>query len=396
MASPFFVQPAQYGPALQQAAGAVQQFGEQRQEDQRRQEAEDYKQRAKQAMATAFQSGDPGAIRQAVIEFPEIAETATQMFGFTNEQTEKVARETYRRALSETDPQRRAQILEGGIETVRQFGGRPSIMSRDLQMLRESPEAFERSARAGYAALASDQEYEAMFPNVGTGSGDPARVRTIKFALENAGLKPGTPEYEQALRVELGIEPRAGISAAERIAQDPEATTQVAESKGQIKATEEASQQAIKKSGEAYDKLAVIEGTIPKYDRAIQLVREGANTGVLADRFPDLTAEAVELRNVQNQLGLDVISSVTFGALSEKELQVAMQTALPTNLEGDELVNWLEQKKQANKKLAGYLSEAAQFLGTPGNTVADWEAKRRGGQDSDAQSIDDLINKYAD
>lgn len=216
--NPFFVQPAQYGPALQQAAGAVQQFGQQRQEEQRRQEAEAYKQEARQAMASAFQSGDPMAIRQAVLQYPEIAETATQMFGFTNEQTEQVARETYRRALSEQDPARRAAIMEGGIETVQQFGGNPRNMMGDLEMLRTNPEAFDRSARAGYAALASDQEFKAMFPEAG-GSRLPAGTQEFNALVEAS--KSDDPTVAQAAKIELGIEPRAGtLSADQRTALD--------------------------------------------------------------------------------------------------------------------------------------------------------------------------------
>lgn len=208
MANPFFVQSPNYSQGFNQLAQGVQQFGQQRQEEQRRQEAEAYKQRAKQAMAQAFQSGDPMAIRQAVIEYPEIAETATQMFGFTNEQTEQVARETYRRALSETDPERRAAILEGGIETVAQFGGNPRMMAADLRMLRENPEAFDRSARAGYAALASDQEFEAMFPeasgpNIGTYN--PRDYTTQSFAeFQRTGDPSVLERYESSRIIDVG------------------------------------------------------------------------------------------------------------------------------------------------------------------------------------------------
>lgn len=392
MANPFFVQPAQYGPALQQAAGAVQQFGQQRQEGQRRQEAEAYKQEAKQAMAAAFQSGDPAAIRQAVIQYPEIAEAATQMFGFTNEQTEQVARETYRRALSETDSARRAAILEGGIETVRQFGGRPSVMSRDLQMLRENPEAFERSARAGYAALASDQEYEAMFPE-SSASQAPAGVREFEAMIQAA--ESDNPTISDAALVNLGLKPRAGLSAEERILQSEELTRLKAELERLKSGEREAGQQAVKLSGEAFERLNQVKSTIPKYDRAIELVRQGANTGALASRLPSITASAIELDNLQSQLGLDVISNTTFGALSEGELRLALQTALPTGLEGDDLVEWLESRKESQQKLARYLEEAAQFLGTPGNTVAGFmRMKREGGEDGQpegnkAMSADD-------
>ena len=113
--NPFFVQPAQFGPGLQSLAGSVDQFGQQRKQEQAAEEQKAYEQQAKQAMMEDFQSQDPAAIRNAIIQFPEIGETATQLFGFTNDQTEQVARETYRQALSETDPRRRMAILEGAL-----------------------------------------------------------------------------------------------------------------------------------------------------------------------------------------------------------------------------------------------------------------------------------------
>lgn len=211
--NPFFVQPAQFGQGLQSLAGSVQQFGQQRQAQQAAEEQKAYEQQAKKAMAEAFQSGDPAAIRNAVIQFPEIGETAKQLFGFTNDQTEQVARETYRMALSETDPQRKAAILQGGIETVSQLGGQPRMMMRDLQMLQENPEAFDRSARAGYAALASDQEYEAMFG----GQQDPTAFMQEMMA---AGIEPGTKAYKDAVLERYGKGQTIGFDVVEAVNPD--------------------------------------------------------------------------------------------------------------------------------------------------------------------------------
>lgn len=259
MANPFFVQPAQFGQGLQSLAGSVQQFGQQRQEQQRLAEAEDYKQRAKQAMSEAFQSGDPAKVRQAVIQFPEIGETAKQLFGFTNEQTEKVARETYRRALSETDPQRRAAILEGGIETVSQFGGNPRMMTRDLQMLQQNPEAFERSAKAGYAALASEEEYEAMFlgpagPEIG--KYNPRDYTADSFAEFVRTSDPAVLErYASQRSVDIGGVPHvfdparggyypASVSGGGQ--QRPVTSRDVAESEAEITRGKESAKQDVK------------------------------------------------------------------------------------------------------------------------------------------------------
>lgn len=168
MASPFFIQPASFGQGLQSLAGSVQQFGQQQKQEQAAQQEAERQQAAQQALTEAVQSGDPAAMRNVITQFPEVAERATQAFGFTNDQSEAAAREAYRRALS--DPENAAQHIQQGIQQVSSVGGRPSMMTRDFQMLQENPEAALKSIRSGYAALASDQEYDAMFGGQG-GSG---------------------------------------------------------------------------------------------------------------------------------------------------------------------------------------------------------------------------------
>jgi hypothetical protein len=85
----------------------------------------------------------------------------------------------------------------------------------------------------------------------------------------------------------------------------------------------------------------------------------------------------IRLENIQKQLGLNVISGVTFGALSEKELRVAMQTGLPTELGPRGLEGWLIDRINGTEKMNIYLTEAATFLSTEGNTQSDFRAKKR-------------------
>ena len=74
-----------------------------------------------------------------------------------------------------------------------------------------------------------------------------------------------------------------------------------------------------------------------------------------------------------------MIGSVTFGALSEGELALALQTALPTNLTEKALADWLRTKKAGQKKLAGYLTQQAEFFST-GRGPDQWLAFVRSGQ----------------
>jgi hypothetical protein len=94
---------------------------------------------------------------------------------------------------------------------------------------------------------------------------------------------------------------------------------------------------------------------------------------VIESQLPTWDASTIELRNMRSRLGLDVVGAVTFGALSEGELNLALDVALPTNLSPPDLKKWVLSKKVAQEKLSSYLSEQVRFLSIPGNTLGDWE-----------------------
>lgn len=142
-------------------------------------------------------------------------------------------------------------------------------------------------------------------------------------------------------------------------------------------ASKAAGTQAIKKSGEAIDRLGNIKTNIQNIDAAVKAIDEGARTGAIQSRLPSIKASSIALDNIQKRMGLDVIGDTTFGALSKGELDLALSTALPTNLKPPALREWLLEKKAAQQKLSGYLESAAIFLGTPGNTPADWVREQK-------------------
>jgi len=124
-------------------------------------------------------------------------------------------------------------------------------------------------------------------------------------------------------------------------------------------------------SRESFETLGKVRKNIGNLDAAIAALDEGADTGVIESRFPDWKASSIELRNIQRQLGLDVIGTVTFGALSESELELALATALPLQLQEEDLKDWLTRKKEAQLKLAAELQNAVMFF-SGGGTVGEY------------------------
>lgn len=151
-----------------------------------------------------------------------------------------------------------------------------------------------------------------------------------------------------------------------------------AELGAEAEGAKEAGKQGQQLALSAFDAASKARTAISNLDAAIEALDKGANTGVIESMFPNWNAATIELENVRNRLGLDVIGSVTFGALSEAELNMALQTALPMNLSPPALKDWLQRKKDAQIKLVNYLEEQARFLSKPGNTLNDWLEKVNG------------------
>jgi uncharacterized protein with PIN domain len=172
-----------------------------------------------------------------------------------------------------------------------------------------------------------------------------ARRLKIVNAVETAG---GKREAALLAELDLSAKVQAGIENAKNAAQA---------------------------SVKAFDELGKVRKNMANLDMAIEAIDNGANTGFIQQFLPSIRTASVELKNVRNRLGLDVIGDVTFGALSEGELKLALDTAIPTGLDEPELRDWLVKKKNAQEVLSDYLHAAGVFLGTAGNTQAMWQEK---------------------
>ncbi|ANJ65525.1 putative ejection protein [Pseudoalteromonas virus vB_PspP-H6/1] len=128
-------------------------------------------------------------------------------------------------------------------------------------------------------------------------------------------------------------------------------------------------------SRESFDQLKTVRSQIGNFDTAIKALDQGAQSGPFQSMLPSIKQSTIELENAAQRLGLDVISATTFGALSEGELRLAMNTAVPLNLEPKELKQWLSDKKKAQQKLGNELYKMATGLGKGKMTIAEYLEK---------------------
>ena len=152
----------------------------------------------------------------------------------------------------------------------------------------------------------------------------------------------------------------------------------------------------IDKGFETINKANISLGNI---DKAIAVLDKGAGVGAVEKLWPSITAASVELDNIRNQMALDVVGATTFGALSEGELNLAKDVALPTGLDTAELKDYLIRKKAAQEKLRDYYNEQIQHLDQGGTIASFLRSKERsykessttethqGGQNMDSQAL---------
>jgi hypothetical protein len=202
------------------------------------------------------------------------------------------------------------------------------------------------------------------------GVGGSDKVQSSKVTPDGTTIvvmKNGTTKVISALGEEL-----KGQARADAIKNSEEFGANVQQDRAQGRGIGELT---AKQVGQAFAEVGKIKKNIGNIDEAIAAIDAGANTGVIASKLPNITAASIQLANVRQNLGLDVIGSVTFGALSEGELNLALDTALPTGLAPKDLKTFLLNKKSAQEKLAGYLSKQATYLSKRGNTLAGWLEK---------------------
>lgn len=151
--NPFYIQ-----PAVPDMAPVIGGLGEIAKQSRQAREGE----RKKNEMMEAVRSGDPMKIADVSLKYPELSQAAQDAFGMTNKLSGEAAKEAYRNALS--DPDNAEMYMQQGIERVRTQGGRPDMMTNDLEML-SNPQTKEqglKAIKAGYAS-ADPKGYKSLF-----------------------------------------------------------------------------------------------------------------------------------------------------------------------------------------------------------------------------------------
>ena len=223
--------------------------------------------------------------------------------------------------------------------------------------------------------LVASGQSGAALQNLQAFTGTLDRVNTLtagqrEFTSLTEGLS--LSQKNEAALIKLGLSPRAVGSAVQTISNlgiekeigDVRATIAERSKFGELTGSSRA-----KSIDKGFTKIASIDQGVRTIDRAIEAIQGGAGTGAVQKFLPSIKAASVSLDNIQKELALDVIGGVTLGAISAAELDLAKQVALPTGLDGPELIQHLQNRKAAQLKLRDYFQDQIDFL-DQGGTVA--------------------------
>jgi hypothetical protein len=212
------------------------------------------------------------------------------------------------------------------------------------------------------------------------GGGDPENIRGLRIQAIEAGLEPGTPEFENFMLTRGAGDQAYAATVGQNVGQ--------AETIGEATAAEDIASASVQFGVAAYDSFSKLQTSLGNIDEAISAIDGGAQSGLVYNMLPSVTEASASLENAMNRMGLDVIGSVTFGALSEGEMRLAMSTAVPQNLAPAELRAWLVRRRDAQAKAAATMQNAAEFLTTPGpnRTINDWIARNKAANEGGATS----------
>ena len=129
----------------------------------------------------------------------------------------------------------------------------------------------------------------------------------------------------------------------------------------------------------AFQEAQAMDSTIYNYEEALkefiyidengieQFRDDKARTGWIANQLPAMRKSTAKLRTIANKMGISVINMATFGALSEREMQMAMATNLNLQLPPAELRKMILEQIRVRRKLAMEFNDRALMLLTEGD-----------------------------
>ena len=161
---------------------------------------------------------------------------------------------------------------------------------------------------------------------------------------------------------------------------------------------------AIRYADDSFIEATAAIDSVQKYQNVARTLKnkdgtynEKAISGWITNMLPNFTAEQAVIKSTANLMGIDVINMATFGALSEKEMQMAMQTNLDTNLSPEQLYKQIVMMIESRQKLAQEMYNRSQRISELGSWTAykkEFAMERQGHIKSRYKVMNDDVKKH--
>jgi hypothetical protein len=251
------------------------------------------------------------------------------------------------------DPAYRAQ-LASAFNTMR-MNPDPSVSQRALDMS-SANQTVQYLEQQGHSQLA-----QAVRANPALATDAMKSIIGTNYAKQSSGIQtdPVTgQQYVTEYDPNTGVGRRVDVTGA--IGETPTQKAQrEADQAFRLQDVDDARSRGV----EIFDAAEQIDRSINIMKQARDIVAQGdVQTGLVERYLPAFNANTALFRSLRTTLGIDVINSATFGALSEAELNLALSKDIPDSLEGPALVEYLDRKIQAQNKLYREMTKKARYL----------------------------------
>ena len=305
----------------------------------------------------------------------QLAEQAAKAVKIEQERPESAAQPGFMKTVTDFFGDRENMLrLAAGFNamTLRPDTGLASIINSELEDIR-ARKVSSKTVPAIISFLRSKgyEEYAKVVEQ------NPAMAKTVYEQVIQKELKPGATAKTSSVQYDAQGRAFVNVSKDEsqtiKFLKDPQGNQIMGETTQDKQDAElaAAKMQAQYASAQKYSdsvlkKADNLDQQLQLFDRAIEALGEGAQTGPIDQFLPSVRAASRELETIANELGITVINSATFGALSESELRLALDTNLPLGLNEGELKKFLRRKMAAVTKLkAEILNKAVDMRTMP-------------------------------
>ena len=364
----------------QQLGGAIQNAGNMYAQNQQQEQ----QQTEVSELVTGAMNGSPESMQALMANYPDAARNVAQQI--QQQQAQFQGQEA--RAVTDMD----AATLEANQKTIKNIYAiqnlkTPEEREKAFNTLIDDPnDVFDaddmealldpKNLRAESVFYFGEDEADAMFG----GGGDAVSISAADAGFNDL-IKDFTPAQQKTAKmVRAGLEGRA-MSNAELSAIKSGDIKSYSDYKVKQKQAEKFAELTGSSRARAIDagveKIQKIDIGVKNIDKAISLLESDAGVGAIEKWLPSIKASTVALNNLQSTMALDVIGAVTFGALSQGELDLAKNVALNTKLDTPDLIADLQARKSAQEKLRAYFNEQIQHLDQGGTKASFMRKKER-------------------